>query len=170
MRALFSSCLASLALVGCWGIIDSGDRDGIGGRDGMSQPGPDAGATAHELPPTLDTICARLAPAICEMSQNCCFTSGIGYDASGCESQALAECEANVAEVRAGTMRFDPSLLNACLAQYQTLYARCYSSATDTMTIVKELEVCASMFAGSLPQEAPCERREQCARSNEPNT
>lgn len=139
----------------------SGGAAGAGGS-GASSSGGAAGYT-------LDDVCQKTQPQGCEWSKACCTQSGFGYDATGCAKNAMAGCEKNVEEVKAGKMTFDPTKVDACLAVYQKLFGQCTLGVHEYLLALDELKTCSLTFQGKLPTGASCDRDAQCAPSADPN-
>lgn len=118
---------------------------------------------------SLDDVCAKVSPKTCDFSKDCCVASGFGFDQKGCETSALTGCELNVAEVKAGTMSFDPTKIDACLKAYETLFAQCVIDLGDFFAALDQLKSCSFAFEGQLPEGSSCNRDAQCAPSADPN-
>lgn len=144
----------------------SGGAAGAAGGGAAGAGGSGASSSGY----TLDDVCQKTQPQGCEMSKDCCTKSGFGYDANGCLKNALADCEKNVDEVKAGKMTFDPSKVDACLAVYKKLLAECTLGVNEFLLALDELKACSLTFQGKLPTGASCDRDVQCAPSPDPNT
>jgi hypothetical protein len=75
----------------------------------------------------------------------------------------VEQCQANVAEVEAGTMTFDPSAIDPCLAALQPFLDECFVGAADKLAMIETRQLCRTVFVGSTPLGDPCERHAQCA-------
>src|SRR5262245_22754714 len=76
-----------------------------GSTTGDASTTQEGGATTY----TLDNVCEKTAPLVCEMRKTCCL-AGAGYDEAGCLAHAKAECAKDVAEVNAGREAFHPEI------------------------------------------------------------
>lgn len=140
---------ASVFGVGC------GDDDDGGSGGGGSTPGEDGY--------TLDNVCAKLPVATCEERKECC-EKGSGFDQAGCEARERTECEANVAEVKAGTMTFHPENIAPCFAMLEPYGEQCFLTLSDLYTFLEEFKIC-HIFTDQRALGETCERRSQCATS-----
>lgn len=127
------------------------------GTDTTSKPPP-------EPKYTLENVCSKIAAPTCAMRKSCCDQAS-GYDEAGCIAEATAECEANVADVKAGIMTFDGEFIDACIAATQPYSDKCFLTVNDLYGIPADLEPCTHVFAGQLAESAACERTEQCKSS-----
>lgn len=118
---------------------------------------------------SLDTVCATVTPQLCTDRQACCESANIGYDDAGCKQHELDSCNANVDEVKAGSMTFDPTTIDTCLAYVKQLDATCRLSIADVADTFAKLAPCQHIFAGQLVEGASCERDGQCAHSSDPD-
>ncbi|MBK7584755.1 MAG: hypothetical protein IPI67_31775 [Myxococcales bacterium] len=143
---------------------------GAGGVAGVGAAGGGgAGAVGGGSGYTLENVCQKTQPQGCGWSSDCCKQSGFGYDEKACIATALAGCQKNVDEVKAGTMTFDPSKVDACLTTYQTLLSKCTLGVSDYLAALDGLKTCGLAFQGKLSQGTSCDRDEQCAPSADPN-
>ncbi len=152
------------------GVGAAAGSAGVAGIGGGAAGGAGAGGTGGGTSYTLDNVCSKVAPQICSAAESCCNTAGFGYDANGCQAASIFQCGKDVAEVKAGTMTFDPSKIDACLAEYQKLLAKCVLSIADFFSLLEGLAPCNSIFQGNLPEGAACQRDAQCALPGTPNT
>jgi hypothetical protein len=136
---------------------------------GSSDSGGGAGGGSSGPTYTLDDVCAQIVPKICTMRQPCCTSSGIGYDDAACQANEMSKCQANVAEVNAGTMTFDPTNIDACLSGIQPWVDKCTLSFTDYESVFGALKLCRSVFAGSVAEGGACDRDDQCKMPSDPN-
>jgi hypothetical protein len=145
----------SLSSSGAAAIACSGSSDDSGG-----------GGTHY----TLDNVCEEIAPKICALQQGCCTSSGIGFDEPGCKTYQLDECNPNVAEVKAGTMTFDASQVDPCLAGIKPLFEACRVAYPDLLQYFSALRACEHVFVGQNDEGALCDRDAQCKPSEDPKT
>jgi len=126
------------------------------------EAGTDAGSSAEGY--TLDNVCDRTAPLICDLRKPCC---GTGYDEAACLARQRAECAKDVAAARAGAEQFHPERVDACIPKYRELFAQC----TFTWELLQKegptLGACA-IFDGKLGVGTACERSAQCQPSANP--
>ncbi len=154
--------LASLALGGACGgtssplgpLADASTEGGEPGEGGAS----DAGGAY-----TLDNVCERTAPRVCAIRKGCCEKTA-GYDEATCLTREREACAKDVAEVRAGTMTFDPARLEACVASLTPLIDKCTLGVEDFGDAAAILKDC-HVFAGKLGEGVACTRDNQCAPS-----
>lgn len=111
---------------------------------------------------TVDNVCAQTVPKICSARKSCCETAKLTYEQAGCESREKTECDKNVAEVKAGTMTFDGSKVDACVAKYTELLNKCYLTFSEITTFINDFKIC-QVFVGRVPVGGACERTAQCA-------
>jgi hypothetical protein len=183
-RLAFGLVAALLSSAGCGGSTDEGLRSASGGSVADAGPGGSSGngtggtagggaAGGGGLAGTpsyaLDDVCQKLAPKLCAASQSCCMAAGFGYDANGCQATSIAECGKNVAEVEAGSMSFDPSNIDVCFAEYELLLQKCVLGVGDFFELLATLKPCNSIFQGTRPEGASCQRDAQCAASSNPS-
>ncbi len=152
--------IASFAANACGGSTSS-DITRSSGDAGAST---EAGGQEY----TLDNVCERTGPIVCDLRKPCC-ESGPGYDRAGCLAQARRDCEADVAAARAGQATFHPERIDGCIAKYTEIFA---TSCTLTFDLLQKyfdtIGQCAT-FEGQLPTDAPCERAAQCKPATNPN-
>lgn len=156
----------AFSLAACGGSTAGGLTGGGSGGTGGGAGGTSSVSNGSY---TLDSVCQETAPVGCQIDQPCCQSSGYGFDASGCETRALASCDADVAEVRAGTMTFDPSYVDACITALGQAMHTCVPKADQVFSIADTLLPCTKIWRGSLPEGASCQRDEQCAPANQSN-
>lgn len=111
---------------------------------------------------TVDTVCAATTPKICAARKGCCDKAKLAHETAGCEAHEKSKCDLNVAEVKAGTMTFDGSKVDACLAKYQQLLDKCYVSFEEISAFIADLKIC-QIFVGKVAAGGACSRTEQCA-------
>lgn len=109
---------------------------------------------------TLDNVCASLPEKVCASRKSCC-TQTAGYDEAACITRERENCLKDVAEVRAGTMRFDGTLIDGCVAKITPHLDKCFLAFDDFEKVGSDLYAC-HVFAGSLETGASCERDSQC--------
>jgi hypothetical protein len=127
-----------------------------------------AEADAGDKPYTLDDVCERTGPIICELRKPCC-ESGPGFDETACLANAKKTCEADVAAVRAGQATFHGERIPGCIPRYREILKSCALTFELVQKYSRDLAQC-DAFEGSLPEGAACERGSQCkpgATSNE---
>ncbi len=118
---------------------------------------------------SLDTVCATVTPQLCTDRQACCESANIGYDDAACKQHELDSCNANVDEVKAGSMSFDASSIDTCLAYIKQLDAQCRLSIANLADTFAKLAPCQHIFTGQLAEGASCQRDGQCAHSDDPS-
>jgi hypothetical protein len=110
---------------------------------------------------TLDDVCEKTAPKICEVRRSCC-EKGSGYVESGCLSHAKTECAKDVADTRAGKATFRPERIDPCFAKLSSLFDSCYVTIDLILRVAEDLRACQA-FEGQLGEGTACERTSQCA-------
>jgi hypothetical protein len=131
----------------------------VGGSGGTSAGGSGGGTTGY----TLDTVCAQVTPKICAGRKSCCTTEG-AFDEAKCEAFELMKCQANVAEVKAGTMTFDGSHIDECLTKIQPLLDGCVATIPIIEKAVTDLKLCNTIFQGKKMAGDACTEDAQCAQ------
>lgn len=168
-------------LAGCGSSVDAtafgGDDGGVdGSADGSASDGvvdttdPDASPSdgtptdvaADTAPPvTLDTVCTKLADGVCGKAANtCCTKSGLGYDDPTCHKNVMASCGESVAAAKAGTKKFDPSALGACIEAWNKLETACN---VNLIEFVRTYPACQQLFGGKTPPGGACKVDGDCA-------
>jgi hypothetical protein len=176
---------AALAAGACGGSADTGlsgpgtgGSAGAGGADGGAAGTPAGGGGGAAGSPstggggggyTLDDVCEKTAPIGCGLDQPCCMASGFGYDQAGCVARAIAGCKKDVAEVQAGTMQFDATTIDACIAALKPFLQECVIKGDQVFPLFDALEACTKIWTGTLPEGASCDRDAQCAPSGDPS-
>jgi hypothetical protein len=122
--------------------------------------GPATSADSGEAPYTLDDVCERTGPIVCDLRKGCC-SSSVGYDEAGCLSRAKRECDADVADVRAGRAEFHGERIPGCIPRFKTVLSTCVLGPEDLAKTARTLMGCEA-FAGQLVEGASCERTSQC--------
>lgn len=140
----------------------SGGAGGAAGGGGGTNTGGSAGYT-------LENVCDKTQPQGCEWAKACCTQSGFGYDQAGCVKNALGDCQQNVADVKAGKMKFDPSQIDTCLSAYKKLLTQCTIKMEDFLSSLDALKACGWAFEGKVPTGGACTRDAECAPSADPN-
>jgi hypothetical protein len=120
---------------------------------------PSDGGTAAD-PYTLDNVCQRTGPVICDIIKSCC-SAGAGYDQAGCLAHAKADCEKDVAEARAGRETFHPERVDTCIPKYRDVYKSCNLTLPILQGALKDIAKC-QIFTGQLAEGAPCTRGAEC--------
>ena len=166
-----STLVTALSFVAC-SSSSGGDPTAAstgGGGSGGSGAAGSSGAAGAASAYTLDTVCAQIPSKICAARATCCMKEPTGYDAAGCQKHETTQCEANVAEVKAGTMTFDPTHIDDCLAKIQPVFDKCSLSLIDYASLVPTLAECNQIFAGKKATGDACERTAQCAQPSSPD-
>ena len=148
--------------------VGNAAQGGSAGGAAMAGAGNAAGAEASTFY-SLDELCPAIVPRICSLREDCCNLTGFGYSKVGCEATELAECQQNVDDVKAGLLTYDGTLVPACLSATEDLNAQCLVIAADIALILREVEPCADIFNGTLPEGGACSRSEQCAPYPDPD-
>jgi hypothetical protein len=151
-RLLAATGAAALLAVACSGSSSSNITDGT------SDGGPSAGSVY-----TLDDVCDRTAPKICELRKSCCDRTG-GFDQTGCLAHAKTECAKDVADARGGRATFRPETIDPCIEKFKPLLDACYETFDLILRAVNDLRACRT-FEGQLAEGASCERDSQCKPS-----
>lgn len=147
--------LVALAPFGC----SSDPATGTTGDGGTSD-----GSTAAY---TLDNVCDQVLPKLCAQRKSCCQSQPGGFNEAQCLAFEKRDCEKNVAEVKAGTMTFDPTNIDACLAKLGPYVDRCRVPISEALLLFNELATLCKIFAGKVAEGGNCERSEQCATSGD---
>lgn len=120
------------------------------------------------VPPyTLDDVCERTAPKVCELRKPCCEKTH-GYDEQACLAEAKATCAKDVADARAGRATFRQERIDPCLAKYKPLFEGCYETFSLVTEAAATLKDCQA-FEGQLAEGEACERGSQCKPSPDAN-
>lgn len=148
--------LGALTTAACGGSTSSGvtaaPADGGSASDGT--------IADSEKPYTLDDVCERTGPLICEIRKPCCESTS-GFDQAGCLAHAKTECEKDVAEVRAGRAVFHGDRITTCLPKYKEIFSSCVLTYELLQKHARDIGACEA-FEGQLPEGASCERTSQC--------
>jgi len=174
MKSLWIGVGALLA--GCGSSVDA---TAFGGEDGGEDGGVDVGTTDGSVdtatadsppadtavdtapPVTLDTVCSKLADGVCGKAANtCCSKSGLGYDDPTCHKNVMASCGESVAAAKAGTKKFDPSALGACIEAWNKLETACN---VNLIEFVRTYPACQQLFGGKTPIGGACKADADCA-------
>lgn len=161
-RLIGFACLGAL-VVACGGASSSPIGDSASGPDGGAASRAEAGTTQAAY--TLDDVCERTAPKVCELRRPCCQAS-FGYDEAACLAQAKADCEKDVADARAGRMTFHPDRIDACIEKYRSVLDECFETV-DLLYRAFDIAEC-RIFEGTLAPGAKCERDSECAKPSDP--
>lgn len=162
VRTTVLVCVAVLGLAAAPACSGSESPLGPSADDGGAGDATNDAAT-NPSAYTLDNVCDRTGPKICAIRKSCCEKNG-GYDEARCIAYSKTECEKDVAEARAGTMTFDPSIIDGCLAKLTPVIDRCTLTPDDFSFAAEALKDC-RVFAGKLGQGLACTRDNQCAPS-----
>ncbi len=158
LLGLPAGCGDEVTTFGAGGATGSG-TGGVGGAGAGGSTSGSGGSSGY----TLDNLCEQLAPLICAGRQDCCESAEIGFDLAGCEAHELAQCQANVDDVEAGTMTFDPSHVDPCLAEIQPFLDMCFMGLADRLAMIEARQTCRAVFVGTAQLGESCERHAQCA-------
>jgi len=128
---------------------------------GTSEASSNEAGDAGEAPYTLDDVCERTAPIICELRKSCC-TSGPGYDEAGCLAHAKASCAKDVTAVREGRATFHGDRIPGCIPKYKAIYAEACVLTFDLLQKhLHDIATCET-FEGQLPEGSTCEQTSDC--------
>jgi hypothetical protein len=118
----------------------------------------------------LDTACADIARDQCAALKPCCDAAG--FDMSQCETGVAARCAPFVADVRAGTAKYDPAAAAACGMEEKTTFAVCdLSLITYTAASGVDLLSCERIFTTGTAQPGEhCASDNDCAPVSHPGT
>jgi hypothetical protein len=165
-----SALLAATALgaASCSDSSSSTEATGSDGGSATSDGRLDAplnldgfGFDAASLSPyTLDNVCDLTAPKFCALRKGCCLQTA-GFDEAACEAHEKARCAQNVADVKAGNLKFTGMFIDTCLAGLQPFMDKCVLSFGDLPDLAKVFGC--HPFVGKLGSGEPCDRDEQCA-------
>lgn len=158
--ALGIGAIAVGAEMACGGSSSSSPIDTPGHSDAGSEATTTADSAGGEAPYTLDDVCERTPPLICETRKSCC-ESGPGFDEAACLAHAKAECEKDVAEVRAGRAAFHPERIPECLRKYRAVLQSCTLTFELLQKHARDIASCEAI-TGQLDEGEACERTSQC--------
>ena len=163
MRSLAFLSIPLLVVLACGGSSSSeitAPASSDGGTDGSSSSssGGSSGSTNGGAY-TLDNVCERIAPKICELRKSCCEKS-YGYDEAKCIEFTKADCAKDVADARGGRMTFHPDLIDSCLTKFKPVLDACFETI-DLLFAAFDIAEC-RIFQGQLDEGAQCERSSQC--------
>lgn len=142
------------------GSVDTGvPTDGA--TDLGADLGSDLGSDTPPPPPvTLDTVCDKLADAVCAAPlATCCTKSGFGYDGPGCRDAIKASCGDWVADVKDGTKTFDASAFPGCAAAWGKLETAC---SVHVLEFLRTYPPCRHLFDGDTAPGDGCDVDEDC--------
>jgi len=158
VAAISSASALVITAVACGGSSSS-DVTTSPPREG----GTSSETSAAETPYTLDDVCERTAPLICEIRKPCC-ESGVGYNETACLAQAKADCAKDVADARGGRMTFFGDRIPGCIPKYKEVFTQCTLTFDLLQKSARTLAACQA-FEGQLAEGASCERTSQCKPS-----
>jgi hypothetical protein len=141
----------------CGGSTSTGLDSAASSADGGADGAKGGGTSAY----TLDDVCARVGPIVCDLRKPCCEQTG-GYDAQGCLAHEAADCANDVNAAREGRETFHPELIDSCAAMLRPLYASSCVVTFDLIYAVQALGPACRIFEGTLAEGAACERDSQC--------
>lgn len=147
---MFSTAALAFGLAACSG--------GEGGSDG-----------GHAGSFTLDDICDKFAKKECAAAKPCCESSGIDYDRVACEATARAECEEDVDSVRDGDRTFSARRADACLADIQASYAKCFMTGWEALAMSGRRLLCMTIFGGTVAEGGACQDWPDCKQPSDPS-
>lgn len=170
--ALLSGCGSSVDATAFGG--DDAAADGSVDGGGLDTASPDSSSSDAPLdssavdtgvdtgpPVTLDTVCTKLADGVCsKAADTCCTKSGLGYDDPTCHKNTMASCAESVAAVKAGTKKFDPSALGACIDAWNKLETVCN---VNLIEFVRTYPACQQLFGGKTAPGGACKVDGDCA-------
>ena len=111
-------------------------------------------------------MCDRVVPLECELRKPCCAAD---FDQAGCLAHARAQCEANVAEARAGRQTFYGDRIPGCIPKYRAVFASCTLTFDLLQKAARDIAGCEA-FTGKGAVGSACERTAPCqagANANE---
>ena len=152
LAVLFS---ATALMVGCGDSDDDTGNNGGTGKGGGNY--------------TLDNVCQQIAARQCAAAKPCCESSGIGYDEQGCIATSIADCEAQVALVKAGKRTFHPEAVDACAAVTTDLVGRCAVTIDEFLDFARTSLACQYVFTGNVEEGGACEDDSDCKPPTEAN-
>lgn len=151
LTVVFSTAALALGVAAC----DGGDGGGDGSHHG--------GAF------TLDDICDQFAKKQCAAAKPCCESSGIDYDKAGCEAAVRAGCEEEVESVREGERTFSARRADACLADLQASYAKCFMTGWEALAMSGRRLLCMTVFGGTTAEGGACNDWPDCKQPPDPS-
>lgn len=155
MRSFAFLSIPLAVILACGGSSSSNITDPAS-TDGGSTSSSSGGTS---VPYTLDDVCERTAPKICELRKSCCEKS-FGYDQAKCIENAKADCAKDVADTRGGRMTFHPELIDSCLTKFKPILDACFETI-DLLLKAFDIAEC-RIFQGQFDEGAQCERDSQC--------
>jgi hypothetical protein len=158
----------SVSAVAIAAVMGSVSLWACGGSDSTSiANGGDSGTSDGGGAYTLDDVCARTGPVVCNVRKPCCEQTG-GYDEQGCLAHANVDCAKDVEAARAGRETFHPEVIDACLAKLQDIYKSCYLTF-DLLNKAEQFVHDCRIFDGTLAEGASCERDGECKAPSDAN-
>ncbi|MBX3128479.1 MAG: hypothetical protein KF718_17290 [Polyangiaceae bacterium] len=151
---------------GAGGASGSAGAAGSGGLSGAAGSAGSGGSAAG--PVALDDFCQTWVPKYCASAKSCCEGSGFGHDAAGCTTLLTAQCEADVAAVKASELSYDGSDVHACIAATDGFLNKCVLAIDDLLVGFDSLLTCGGILDGKVPEGGACQRDSQCEASADP--
>jgi len=135
---------------------DSSSPDSI-----VPESGTDIGSETVEAgidsPPPTPKTCDAMTAAICGTdTAPCCTKHGFTWSEAGCKAVIAAYCGGQVDAVKAGTMTYDESYLDACTKSWASEMKTC---DMDFITYLKSSFACAQLFNGTKAPGDSCDPR-----------
>jgi hypothetical protein len=131
----------------------------IAACSGKTDEQADAGAAVTY---TVANVCDKMPALVCEARKSCCTTAQGNFNQAACEATQKAECLKNTAEVAAGTMKFDGTTVDSCIAKAKPFLDECRLEFSRLVSYFEILDDC-RVFAGTRAPGETCERPMQCA-------
>lgn len=139
--------------------VDATSSSSSSGSSSGEDAGPDAGGY------TLDNVCERTAPLVCDLRKKCCASN---YDEAGCLAYQKAECAKDVAAVKDGSETFHPEVIDGCIPKFKEILEQCTFSWELLQKAGSTLGQCQA-FTGKKTAGETCTRTSECAASPKPN-
>ncbi len=122
----------------------------------------DAADAATSYSYTVQNVCDKMPIDICAARKNCCTTGRGGFNQASCEATQKGDCLKNTAEVTAGTMKFDGTKVDSCIAKLKPFMDECRLEFSRLVSYWEVSDDC-RIFEGSRAAGTTCERSAQCA-------
>jgi hypothetical protein len=108
-----------------------------------------------DSPPPTPATCDAIVAAVCGPdTAPCCTKHGFTWGESGCKSVMSGYCGGQVDAVKAGTMTYDASYLDACAKSWVSELKTC---DMDFITYIKSTFACAQLFNGTKAPGDACD-------------
>lgn len=162
--------LVGVGLVAFGVVVACGDDDATvpspattdgGNTSSSSSSGSSSGEVDAGPTYTLDNVCDKTAPIICDLRKKCCAAD---YDEAGCISHQKTQCAADVAAVKAGTEDFHPELIDPCIPKFKDILEQCSFSWELLQMAGSTIGECQA-FTGKKAVGDACERASECLPS-----